>query len=161
MKKSIRFAPLFALALLAGCATTYHPNSFTGGYSDSMLSQNVALISFRGNGYSNPAEVTKMALLRAAEVTSQHGYKFFSIATTQDTSTTVHVMIPGYATTTVLSPTLATTSFTGGGPVGIHRPGITFTIQMANDQRTLAGVVYDAAYLQNSLRPQYQTTSTH
>jgi hypothetical protein len=127
-----------------------------------MLSPNVALVSFRGNGFSNPAEVTKMALLRAAEVTSQHGYRFFSIATTQDTGTIAHVMIPGSATTTFVSPTLATTSFTPGGAVGIHKPGITLTIQMANDQKTLAGlgIVYDAAYLQNSLKPQVDATST-
>jgi hypothetical protein len=162
IKKSLRRTSLLALSLLAGCETTYHPKSFTGGYSDSMLSPNVALVSFAGNGYTNPADVTKMALLRAAEVTTQHGYKFFSIATTQDTGTTMHVMIPGTATTTVISPTLATTSFTPGGPVGIHKPGITFTVQMANDQKSLAGlgIVYDAAYLQGSLRPQVVTPST-
>jgi hypothetical protein len=143
-----------ALSTLVGCATSYHPNSFSGGYSESRLAPNVAMVSFRGNGFTNSIEVEKMALLRAAEVTSQGGYRFFVITGSEDNSTTVTVPIAGFANTS-FGPGFANTTFMPGGFVPIRRPAVSFMIRMSNSQQELAGFraqIYDANYLQASLK---------
>ena len=151
MKKTLLIAGALA-TLLAGCATTYHPDSFTGGYSESRLGPNVALVSFRGNGFSNATSVLKMGLRRAAELTSQSGYRYFVITGSHDDSTTASVPIAGYANTT-FGPGFANTSFMPGGFVPIHKPAVSFMIRMSNSQQELAGSsqIYDASYMQTSL----------
>ena len=154
MKKSLTILTAALGLTLAGCATTYHPNSFTGGYSESRLAPNVAMVSFRGNGFTSAIPVEKMALLRAAEFTSQSGYRFFIITGSEDNSTTVTVPIAGYANTS-FGPGFANITFMPGGFVPIRRPAVSFMIRMSNSQQELAGFraqVYDASYLQASLR---------
>jgi hypothetical protein len=50
-----RFAILLWVGLLAGCATEYQPQSFTGGFSDYMTAPDETVVTFHGNGYT-PAE---------------------------------------------------------------------------------------------------------
>jgi hypothetical protein len=54
---------LFAL-LLAGCATSYQLQGFTGGYSGFLAAPDETTITFRGNGYTDPFRVGEMATLR-------------------------------------------------------------------------------------------------
>ena len=75
MKKTLLIAGALA-TLLAGCATTYHPDSFTGGYSESRLGPNVALVSFRGNGFSSQQELAGFSQIYDAS------YMQTSLATT-------------------------------------------------------------------------------
>ena len=128
--------------MLSSCATTYHAKSFTGGYTDTKLATNVVLVTFKGNGFSDTADVYKMALLRSAEVCLQSGYRYFAITNTSDDSNERNVIIPSSGILPV------------GGIARIRKPGISLTITMAVDQKTLSGwpQVYEAAYLQRSLR---------
>src|SRR5882724_2256033 len=72
--------PLLTLILsLAGCATTYQPQSFSGGFSETQLDKNVFRVSFKGNGYTQAERAEEMALLRSAELTLKNGFKYFVI----------------------------------------------------------------------------------
>jgi len=67
---------------LVGCATGYQPKSFTGGYTDMKLQDNIYRVTFKGNGYSSMERAGDFALLRSAEVTIQNGYKYFIVLET-------------------------------------------------------------------------------
>jgi hypothetical protein len=38
---------------IAGCATPYQAKSFSGGYTDTRISKDTVLVSFKGNGYTS------------------------------------------------------------------------------------------------------------
>jgi hypothetical protein len=70
---------IFTVLLLAGCATSYHRMGFTGGYTDEATGKNTFDVSFYGNGSSYTDRVSDFAMLRAAEITLQNGYSFFTV----------------------------------------------------------------------------------
>ena len=76
--KNILFV-LTATFLLASCATSYHPKSFTGGYSEIQMDKNIFRVSFRGNGKTTMERAVDFALLRSSELTLRSGYKYFTI----------------------------------------------------------------------------------
>jgi hypothetical protein len=91
---------LLCAILLVGCATSYQPESFTGGFSDYMTAPDEAVVTFRGNGYTSPERVVEITALRCAEVTLQRGYRYFVITGVSDISRSFSFTTPGYATTT-------------------------------------------------------------
>ena len=72
-----------ALFSLAGCATQtpYKPAAERGaeGYTETQLTENRYRITFVGNTVTPSETVKDFALLRAAELTLQHGYEWFRI----------------------------------------------------------------------------------
>ncbi|MCP5492865.1 MAG: hypothetical protein H7A40_07495 [Chlamydiales bacterium] len=75
-------ATLLVLFLLAGCATTYKKDSFfslTGGYSDFATGPDTFLVSFNGNEFTSHERALKLAMMRASELTIQHGYSYYAI----------------------------------------------------------------------------------
>ena len=62
-----------------GCATSYHGDSFSGGYSETQLDENVFNVSFRGNGYTRRDRVADFTLLRSAELALESGYAYFVV----------------------------------------------------------------------------------
>jgi hypothetical protein len=86
-----------SIIALASCATDYQPQGFTGGYSDYLTAPDEAVITFHGNGYTPPERVGEMASLRCAEVTLEHGYKYFIITAVSDLSGSTSFTTPGYA----------------------------------------------------------------
>jgi hypothetical protein len=88
-----------SIIALASCATDYQPQGFTGGYSDYLTAPDEAVITFHGNGYTPPERVGEMASLRCAEVTLEHGYKYFIITAVSDLSGSTSFTTPGYAHT--------------------------------------------------------------
>jgi hypothetical protein len=155
--------------VLASCATSYQSQSFTGGYSEYLAAPDEAVITFHGNGYTSAERVGQMAALRAAEVTLQHGYRYFIATGIFDQSTNSSFTTPGYANTygTVFgygnyATGNATTVITPPQRFNIYRPAVSVTIRMSNDEKSLEplGMVIngqrvrpkDAAFLSNSLR---------
>ena len=49
---------IIAAAMLSGCATTYQKQSFTGGYSETQLGENIFQVSFKGNRYTSRERVS-------------------------------------------------------------------------------------------------------
>jgi len=85
-KRSAAIAAVLALAAgLAACATAtpYQPNlpgqQTSGGYSEMRLEQNRFRVNFAGNSLTSRETVEGYLLFRAAELTVQNGYDWFSI----------------------------------------------------------------------------------
>ena len=64
---------------LGGCATSYQKSGFSGGFSETQLSENVWKVHFRGNAKTTMERATDFCLLRSAELTLENGYKYFAI----------------------------------------------------------------------------------
>jgi hypothetical protein len=154
---------------LAGCATDYQPQGFTGGYSDYLTAADEAVIIFHGNGYTPAERVGEMASLRCAEVALEHGYRYFIITGVSDASGTTSFTTPGYAQTfgsAVATGNIATgTATTTYSPPQTHtffKPGLVVNIKMANSEKLLEpyeSIILgrhthpkDAAFLSQSLR---------
>ncbi len=70
---------ILTMALLSGCATAYQRESFTGGYSQTQLGDNIFQVSFKGNGCTSEDRASDYTLLRSAEITLENGFKYFTI----------------------------------------------------------------------------------
>jgi hypothetical protein len=83
--KSAAFAVVALAATLAGCATPtpYQPNvpgqSTSGGFSEVRIEPNRFRVNFTGNSLTSRESVEGYLLFRAAELTTQNGYDWFSI----------------------------------------------------------------------------------
>jgi hypothetical protein len=160
---------LLRIGLLAGCATEYQPQSFTGGFSDYMQAPDVATVMFHGNGYTTSERVYEMTMLRCAELTLTHGYHYFILIAVTDMSSQSSFTIPGYATTygsvsgsrnfaTLTTNTVSTPPQT----FNFNKPAAMVTIKMSNNESSLEPMgrvvdggmqrPQDAAFLGNSLR---------
>jgi len=155
--------PLLTLILsLAGCATTYQPQSFSGGFSETQLDKNVFRVSFKGNGYTQAERAEEMALLRSAELTLKNGFKYFVIIDGRSRSDYGTYTTPTQATTTgsasVYGNTAygnSTTTFTGGQTFLITKPNTTNTIICFAEKPQVNGLAYDAQFVFNSLAQKY------
>lgn len=73
---------LLATTLLAsGCATLSQPRAFSslGQFEQFQLNENVFRVSYTGNGYTLAPEAEEIALLQAARVTLEKGFRYFSV----------------------------------------------------------------------------------
>ena len=64
---------------IAGCATDYQKDGFSGGFSETQMSENVWRVHFKANGFSSMERATDFCLLRSAELTLENRYKYFAI----------------------------------------------------------------------------------
>jgi len=90
MKKKLIYSMVVALGLLvAGCsaATSYQAKNYSGeGFADYRLTDDCFVVSFRANEYTDSEDVKRYALRRAAEVTTNHGYRYFTVLSEKDLS---------------------------------------------------------------------------
>ena len=136
---------------------------------------------FNGNGFTAGTRVLSMAALRCAEVTLEHGYRYFVATEVVDTSSQASFTTPGYANTygnayahgnahvygnSIYGNTTvtrnATTTFMPPQTRTINRPGLMVAIKMSNNKASLDPLgtfvngqkvtPKDAAFLSNSLR---------
>ena len=74
-------------ALLA-CATGYQSRgALGGGFSEVQLGDNTFRITFTGNLYTEPDAASEYALRRSAEVTQEKGFRYFVVASAENTVT--------------------------------------------------------------------------
>jgi len=76
-------ALLLALAVLAGCATTYQKRGFTGGYSETRIDNSDYIVNFDGNGKTDKDRVWYFWIYRCAQLTQEKGYTYFSLMPVQ------------------------------------------------------------------------------
>lgn len=83
--------------LLTGCGTGYGPAGEMGGfehggYTDKLIDNNTALVTFRGNESTSPGTVKTFLLYRCAQVTQENGYNYFIITSSSNslTNTNIH-----------------------------------------------------------------------
>ena len=121
--------------VLSACSTPYQKNesglkgfftSYTGGYSEQMLSENVAVVTFTANGYSSKEKAHKFALRRSAELTLERNYDYFSVE-----GDAIDVTVSSHT-----SPVRCTSydgynvTCTGGGTNTFHKPEARINIRM-------------------------------
>jgi hypothetical protein len=156
--------PLIVLAalLLNACATEYQPQSFTGGFSETRLGENVWEVSFKGNGYTGRDRASDFTLLRSADVALQHGYRYFVVVNRSDLTRTGTYTQPTTSYTTANATAYgntaygtATTNTYGGQTFNIVAPGLSNTIMCFKDKPDVQGLVFDAQYLSASIKSKY------
>jgi hypothetical protein len=122
------------------------------------------------NGYTSAERVVEMAALRCAELTLQHGYRYFVMTGASDVSRQFSFTTPGYASSNVSGYVSswgtfsgdATTTITPPQTHNIYKPALMVAIKMGNDENALLpfGIVVggqktrpkNAAFLSQSLR---------
>jgi hypothetical protein len=148
---------VLVLTLLTACATTYQPQAFTGGYSQTQLAENVFKVTFKGNAHLDRETASDYALLRSAEVTLENGFKYFVIVDAQQYSKNLSYTTP---TTTYGSAYgnggyaqgIATTY--GGQSFLFSKPTSTNVIICLNEKPD--SFVYEAEFIVRSIKQKYQ-----
>lgn len=148
---------------LSACATGYYKNrGITGGYSDTQLAPDMFRVSFSGNGFVSNERAQDMALLRAADLTLMHGYKYFIVGGESDTSTNQTVSTPGHSYTTgFVSMNANSASYSGqttyfpGMNINIYRAGHQLLIQCLN-HRPDSTMTFDARFIMKTLKAKYK-----
>src|SRR5579872_5733146 len=123
------------ISFILGCATPYQQRSFTGGYSDTRISKNTVLVSFKGNAYTSRERVQLYLLYRCAQVTQQYGFDYFVINSGDTEAGTGYVS--NYSSTTNASAFGSGNSAFGsaqtygsGSTMPIHKYGTEAMIEM-------------------------------
>lgn len=91
MKRPPVFGIIIAI-FIVGCASQYHQWSFSGGFREAQKSRNEFTIAFGGNGYTSGQRAIDLCVLRCAEVTLGHGFRYFALVksnTEYDRSTAI------------------------------------------------------------------------
>ena len=158
--------------VLTGCSTPYQANGLMGGYSDYMVAPDEAIVTFYGNGYTSAMKVIQMTARRCAELTLQHGYRYFVGTAASDASSNYSFTTPGYASTYGQGSAIGYGNYASGSfssnttitppqTYNVYKPALSVAIKMSNDEKSLepygmviAGVRVrprDAAFLIQSL----------
>lgn len=136
---------LAAVVLLSSCATSYQPKGFTGGYSETWLSDRAVEVSFEGNGYTRVTAARRGALTRAAELAARMGFFGFWVSSQQSDVDTSAISQP-------MSCNAATGNCVGGQTTIVNRPTASIVANMVTfDEARYPPppgiVVYDARRL--------------
>jgi hypothetical protein len=119
--------------VVCGCATAYQPESATGGFVETQLTEDVYRVTFGGNAYTSASQVEDYSLLRCAELTKQSGYSHFYILDE----------IEGTGSETrVIAGEMSMSS-------SAH------TIRMTNNSETADRLTYEASFIINSIKSKY------
>jgi hypothetical protein len=152
---------------LHGCSTGYQRSGLSGGYSETQLDANVFKVSFRGNGYTRREKAADLTLLRSAELTLTHGFKYFSIIdansytsySTVSTPTTYHTTANVYGSGSYAYGTATTTSY-GGHTYNISKPSTSNTI-ICFKEKPENSFSYSAEFIYRSIAQKYGIQQRH
>ena len=147
---------------VSGCVTPYQSSGFAGGFSETQLGPNMFKVRFKGNAYTSPEKAADYTLLRCAELTLAKGFHYFIILNEQSYSTTYKYRTPthtsGSATATtsggVTTASGKATSY-GGQTIELAKPRSENLVQCFQEEPSGVLAVYDASFLQQSLRAAY------
>ncbi len=153
---------VIAFIVIGGCATSYQRQSFTGGFSETQLGENVFQVSFKGNGYTGRERASDFSLLRSAEITLEKGFRYFVIVEserdtkvgTYTTPTQSYTTGSAYASGGYAHGNATTTTY-GGQTYMITKPRSTNTILCFKEKPSDGGLVFDAEFVTKSLREKY------
>ncbi len=139
---------------LVSCSTSYQAAGFGGGYSEIITSSDSYLVTFRGNGYTTDETVMKYALMRASELTLEHGYRYFTVLSSTDQSRMINY-VDTYENTSAAANASArpssskasvqesssTSTYSGV----IRKPGLTLKVKCFNEKPHFLDAI-DAEY---------------
>jgi hypothetical protein len=160
--RSIFLVTLMVAMILSGCATTYQKQSFTGGYSETQLGENIFQVSFKGNAYTSRERVSDFTLLRSAEIAIENGYRYFVVVEsekysklgTYTTPTTSQTTGSAFVSGNYVHGSATTTTY-GGQTYVISKPRANNTILCFKDKPDINGLVFEAAFIIKSIRAKY------
>jgi len=155
MKPIILTISTLFILLFSGCSTKYGQQSFKGGYSETRLSENIFIVTFKGNAFISKEEVSDYLLLRNSELTLNNGYKYFAIVTDDLTIDEIQTGST-YKTTGKVSATghyKATTRESRGST--LKKPTRQNKILCFKEKREDI-FVYDAKFIQKNLKKKYE-----
>jgi len=145
--------------VLASCATSYQPYSYLGGggYRDVQLAENVFKVTVEANAYTSSDRATDLALLRSADLTMQHGFKYFIIGSMSNDSRSALYTTP--STTNINMSSYGNTAYgtaqTYGGQTYVFQfPTPSMTITCFKEKPALQTTIYAAEIVSKSLRAQ-------
>jgi hypothetical protein len=152
----------FLAFLFCSCATPYKSSGIAGGYSDTALAPDVYRISFQGNGYTSKQRAQDFAVLRAADLTLSHGYRYFAVVNETEGGRSGTVNTPGYSYTTGSAVAVgnyaygnAHTTYVPGASIPFYFPESGLVIRCFKE-RPEGIFAFDAAFVSHSLREKYQ-----
>jgi hypothetical protein len=158
--KTLILILIFAV-FIQGCATTYQAKGFTGGYSETQLDENVFNVTFRGNGYTRRERVSDFTLLRCAELTLVHGYRYFTIIDANSYTSNSTFTTPTTSQTTGSAYRYgnsvygrSTTTTSGGETYNISKPSSSNTI-VCFKEKPDSGFSYNASCIYKSISQKY------
>ena len=160
-----RLVVMVLLGVLVGCATGYHRDGFTGGYSETQLGEDIFQVSFRGNGYTRSERAADFNLLRCAELALENGFRYFAVVETEKKSQVSSYTTPSTSRTTAraygsgnYTYGTATTTTSGGQTYLITKPSATNMIVCYMEKPQVDGLVFDAEFVRTSIRGKYGIT---
>lgn len=130
------------LVFLTACVdTSYQPSGFTGGFSQIKLADDVYRVQFSGNGFTSTEKSYRYALRRSAELSRQHGYRYFKVlksSTEIDKTSSYRTPVEAKTSTSYNHSGYgygnqdSKTTVSGGEKVKIHKPTTTMTIKLSH-----------------------------
>ncbi len=86
MRFPIAWAVLAMFVLSAGCASGYRSgqSSMTGGYASEQEDFNLFSVRYAGNAFVSEQKASDLVLMRAAEVTLEHGFEYLAVIASQN-----------------------------------------------------------------------------
>ena len=76
---SRKLAAICVIAVLSlGCTSGYKPETRSGGFADMQLGDNLYEVRYQGNSFTRRSEASKLLLRRCAEITLEHGKRYFA-----------------------------------------------------------------------------------
>ena len=130
--------------------TWYNPS---GGYEDEQLDENVFRVAFFGNGPTSMQRAADLALLRAAELTLEHGYAYLVI---QDSE--MRVGRSQSVSTSSAQSSAGPVSFGASTSFALPMPYPWYEVACYVDPPETEAQVFDAQSLRDSLRRKYELT---
>ena len=158
---------LLSLTLL-GCATGYKPQGQLGGYSETQLAENRFQVLYKGNNYVSRDTANDYLLLRSAEVTLEHGFTHFVMASAQSEedvqvyNTPVTTSTRGSVKKEGDGVKMKSETVTMGGGVSVSRRPISRAMIICYNGRPPASAkadetrIFDAKLVSTSLRRKYE-----
>ena len=151
-----KFFLIIAVLFLVSCATTYQKKSFTGGFSETQLGENVWKVNFQGNGYTSRERTDDLILLRCAELTLSTGYSYFKLVDSKSYTEESLYTTPVTSNTQINAYGNVTTQTTGGQTHFISSPGASNVVMMFKDKTDKDGMLFDASFICNTVGSKYE-----
>ena len=135
---------ILASCLVCSCATVYKRayESTSNGYFDTQLQDNIYEINFNGNELTNVKTAQDYALLRAAEVCLEQGFKTFTMI---NSSNNTETSSGAFTTYNYYTNRAHTSGYTN------TYPKINLLIQCSKN----TDLVFDAQQIKENLRKKY------
>ena len=154
---------IVGVLFLVSCATAYQKKSFTGGFSETQLGENVWKVNFKGNGATSQERAEDFTLLRCAELTLSRGYSYFKLVDSKTYTEKSSYTTPVTSNTQINAQRYgdtvygnATTQTYGGQTHFISKPVASNVVMMFKDKTDKDGMLFDASFICNSVGSKYE-----